>query len=76
MNRSPLIGLICNVEPETELGHYITAARIVEVLPSGNLMLVTSEGRLTVHRPHCVTITQRGLLQDRLDFGRRPDQMI
>jgi hypothetical protein len=48
----------------------------VEVLPSGNLMLVTSEGRLTVHRPHCVTITQRGVLQDRLDFGRRPDQMI
>ena len=69
MNRSPLIGLICNVEPETELGHYITAARIVEVLPSGNLMLVTSEGRLTVHRPAYVTITQRGVLQDRLDFA-------
>ena len=78
MNRSPLIGLNCNTEPESLLGsgRPIRGGRIVEVLSDGNLMIATRDGRLSVHKPIYVTITQSALLQDRLDFGWRADQMI
>ena len=70
MNRSLLIGLSCDVEPETSLGCYIRDARIVDILPDGNLMIVSPDGRLSVHKSDYVTITQMGLMGERLDYGR------
>lgn len=70
MNRSLLIGLSCDVEPETSLGCYIRDARIAEVLPDGNIMVVGPDGRLSTHKSVYVTITQMGLMAERLDYGR------